>query len=307
MKLVEILEKSITEGDWSLLCGLYKTLTGKDIKPPKQSSQPSLLDMDISLIDTPLTPLQDTRISTQNFMPKKKGRASKEEVEFINEHMPSMTDEQIAESLNRTVKFVKKIYTENTDVGKKKIVTHKKKVSRTGLSDKAGIDIRKFFTDSSDGEQDDRLADSLVQKDGEQPGEELTDGEADIAKDSRFAGFIAPTKGQKQPQSDGQAPARKQKMVIPSQGERLNRFQDDPERVLVHERVDVNKLGGVRPQPRGKLERAQKIDVVCSLCSTPDKIMPSEARGYSPNKDDNTYKCNNCCTTRGRKNLEDVD
>lgn len=58
------------------------------------------------------------------------------------------------------------------------------------------------------------------------------------------------------------------------------------------------------PKPRGNRDpdknTGRLMRVKCSLCGLEEDVSPVYATTYSPIPDDNTYKCNDCCTNSGR-------
>jgi hypothetical protein len=118
--------------------------------------------------------------------------------------------------------------------------------------------------------------------------------------------FIAESKGKIQNSEKGQRVARKE--PIPSEV-RQNRFEDD-QTIKASELVTKKPyLGVANPRPRGNLtplenhEPTTLVDVVCCLCKKHDKVSVSLSHGYSENELDNVWKCNDCCTSGGRRKL----
>lgn len=100
---------------------------------------------------------------------------------------------------------------------------------------------------------------------------------------------------------------KKEPLVL---GKQKNKFVDDGTQ-FEDERVDMNpnkpELGIRKVRPRGERpddsNTGNKVNVVCSLCGKEESVSPLLSRGYSTNKDDNTYKCNECNSPQGRAKL----
>jgi len=151
-------------------------------------------------------------------------------------------------------------------------------------------------------------------------GEEAED-EADANMREESADFITTTKNEDEEDALQGNKAKKQKMRVPKDGKkRPNLFRDDL-RLHSRQRADKHKqdkdgtpLAVAAPRPRGgerdaKLgeETGGKVEVECKLCGKKEKVAPRLAHGYNPDPDMNTYKCNKCCTGRGRRNLDTDD
>ena len=66
------------------------------------------------------------------------------------------------------------------------------------------------------------------------------------------------------------------------------------------------KLGVANPRPRHQRDDGDtgaKVAVECFICGKKENVVPILANGYSPRKDENVYKCNECNTPKGRMKI----
>jgi hypothetical protein len=86
-------------------------------------------------------------------------------------------------------------------------------------------------------------------------------------------------------------------------------FVDDMTESLVDPETGERLVGNnkdVKITPRNKranlgMNDTSLIDVKCSVCKEISKASPSIIFGYSENESENTWKCNDCSTRRGRR------
>jgi len=89
---------------------------------------------------------------------------------------------------------------------------------------------------------------------------------------------------------------------------RRNRFIDDQTLAADELVTKKPKLGVAHPMPRGNREDSdldvsdtgRKITVWCSLCGKQFQISPALSHGFVNDKDENVWKCNDCCSPTGR-------
>lgn len=104
------------------------------------------------------------------------------------------------------------------------------------------------------------------------------------SEDSTFVGSIEGKKARREP--------------IPTDISRENKFRDNPG-VYKKERVDLNPSLGVIPQPRKK-KKSSLVKVQCSICDKKEEVSRSLSTKYSKDPEKNTYRCNSCCSSRGK-------
>lgn len=90
---------------------------------------------------------------------------------------------------------------------------------------------------------------------------------------------------------------------------RKNKFKDNLAVASMHTRKvnpKLNLLYGdgsarmTRDLIEGSVDTGATVDVQCSLCDKEESVSPILGRGYSTNPDENTYRCNVCCTPKGQ-------
>jgi hypothetical protein len=155
---------------------------------------------------------------------------------------------------------------------------------------------------------------------------ELDDGEEeDDEEEAKMreenADFMTTTKKDDEEDALQGSKARKERFRVPKDGKRRpNQFKDD---LRLHSRQRADKhskdkdgspLAVAAPRPRGGERDAElgedtggKVDVECSLCGKKERVSDRLAVGYHLEPEMNTYKCNKCCTGRGRRKLRDDD
>jgi hypothetical protein len=78
-----------------------------------------------------------------------------------------------------------------------------------------------------------------------------------------------------------------------------NLFYDDatiaPEE-LKKQNPQLNKLYGQKHQRNRSPAESQLINVVCYVCGKQECVSPILATSYSKNPDENSYRCNKCCS-----------
>jgi hypothetical protein len=97
--------------------------------------------------------------------------------------------------------------------------------------------------------------------------------------------------------ADG-AQARREKFEATE--DRDNKFVDN-QGVHKKERVDINPMMGAserEPEPEKK-RKTGLIKVQCSVCDKKEETSRSLATKYKKDPDNNTYRCNACCSSRG--------
>ena len=139
----------------------------------------------------------------------------------------------------------------------------------------------------------------------------LIDKNIDNMIESRYNDFTAPTK-------QGSSTATGRRMRSEPIGSKLENvvgvneegFVDDLSESLVDPDTGeslLNKNKDVNITPRNKrkqlgMKDTSLIDVVCSACGGKSKISQVLSHGYSSNEKENTWKCNDCNTRKGRLN-----
>lgn len=82
----------------------------------------------------------------------------------------------------------------------------------------------------------------------------------------------------------------------------------DDGRAFENEKVTNDPTLGVK-NPRQRdvgrdddigVDTSKKVHVVCSLCGKQEDVAPIFASRYDPDPEENTYRCNDCCTPNGR-------
>lgn len=101
--------------------------------------------------------------------------------------------------------------------------------------------------------------------------------------------FMAPSRTEDA--LDSKKFGRKERII---QGERQNRFSDNPE-VL----AEVAGIGPPPKQHRKKKDRSL-VTVVCAGCNQTFEVSPMLSRGYDPDPEMNRYHCNDCLASRGK-------
>lgn len=110
---------------------------------------------------------------------------------------------------------------------------------------------------------------------------------------------------------DGQTAAKKKPMKIEQR--RLNQFKDtlqEDAHLLKANNQNMQKLYQNATHPRNIRDGEKAVDtgaavqVQCSICETKERVSAALAHGYSSDPDNNTYKCNACCTSRGRRRVK---
>lgn len=90
---------------------------------------------------------------------------------------------------------------------------------------------------------------------------------------------------------------------------RKNRFKDDLSVAAMHTKQRNPKLNllygdgstrSTRDLIEGAVDTGATTDVQCSLCDKHEKVSLMLARGYSTDPNENTYRCNVCCTPKGQ-------
>jgi len=99
--------------------------------------------------------------------------------------------------------------------------------------------------------------------------------------------------GYKTINENGEVRAKKSPLIIPDK--RINQFVDDMTIKPDESVKERPELGVKAPRPRER-KRVDKVEVVCAVCHRREKVVPALAIGYSANADENTYKCNDCCS-----------
>lgn len=100
---------------------------------------------------------------------------------------------------------------------------------------------------------------------------------------------------------DNKRETRKVSLSIPTK--RQNLFVDKLD--IAPDELVTKKpyLGVANPRPREKAPSKQ-INVVCSICNGKFKVFEGLATGWSKDKENNTWKCNDCCTESGRRKIK---
>lgn len=120
--------------------------------------------------------------------------------------------------------------------------------------------------------------------------------------------FIASSRGNNVPNQHAKRQARAEPLITHG---RSNEFKDN-QQIASNELVTKNpRLGVANPVPRGQrdllhsdaVNTGKKVNVWCSLCGGQFQVSPALAHGFAPNKDDNVWKCNDCCSPTGRRNV----
>lgn len=104
------------------------------------------------------------------------------------------------------------------------------------------------------------------------------------SEDSTFVGDLEGKKARREP--------------VQTDISRENKFRDNPG-VYKKERVDLNPSLGVIPQPRKK-KKSSLVKVQCSVCDKKEEVSRSLSTKYSKDPEKNTYRCNGCCSSRGK-------
>lgn len=125
--------------------------------------------------------------------------------------------------------------------------------------------------------------------------------------------FVAPSRknDSREVNEEGKVKAKRESIRIPQKGARPNRFQDDVKKerhkeLLQSHNPELKKLYGehthrlTRDELEEGVDTSVQVDVVCSLCDTPETVAASVATGYSTDPMNNTYRCNSCSTPAGR-------
>ena len=134
----------------------------------------------------------------------------------------------------------------------------------------------------------------------------------DTSTQSRYNDFTAPSKDS----SSNSFGSRMRTEPIGSYLENVvgvseEGFVDDMSESLVDPDTGdslLNKNKDVNITPRNKrkelgMKDTSLVDVVCSSCGEERKISPVLSHGYSSNKNENSWKCNDCNTRKGRLNV----
>jgi hypothetical protein len=92
---------------------------------------------------------------------------------------------------------------------------------------------------------------------------------------------------------------------VPMSTKHFNKFYDDGTEAAADLRSQNPSLSKmyVQPRPRDKTGKSDKIKVTCSLCGKIELVSQTLAQGCNDRPDENTYKCNQCCTSNGRVQL----
>ena len=146
---------------------------------------------------------------------------------------------------------------------------------------------------------------------------ELVDKDIDNLINSRYNDFTAPPRSQNSNSSDNTrmrseaiGEGRLQNVVGVSQEGFVDNMTEslvDPE--TGESLVGKNKNVNITPRNKRKelgMKDTSTINATCSLCKTDYKISPTLAHGYSENKKENTWKCNDCSTRKSRRNRDKV-
>jgi hypothetical protein len=149
------------------------------------------------------------------------------------------------------------------------------------------------------------------------PGQEAEEDEEEEApaptRKKKDNDFIAPARkaSARNQNESGKFETRREEMRIPKKGARPNKFEDDinkeEDKKLLKKfnpQLEVLYGPGANRKPRseseGGVDTSGLVQVECSLCHNPGEVSPALARGYSEDSNNNTYRCNNCSTGKGR-------
>lgn len=121
--------------------------------------------------------------------------------------------------------------------------------------------------------------------------------------------IAAASKKKSNPPKAGNVDGRPGKTEEIKIAKRKNRFKDDLSfQANLTKKVNpkLNLLYGdgsnrvKRDLIEGAVDTGATVDVQCSLCDKWEQVAGSLAARYSSNPDDNTYRCNICCTPKGQ-------
>lgn len=106
--------------------------------------------------------------------------------------------------------------------------------------------------------------------------------------------------------SDGKKEAKRESIKIPKQ--RDNKFIDNLQVATTDLKANNEQLQKLYSTSSGRVSRlltdedaeVKYVNVICSYCEQPDTVVSSLAVGYDNDPEENTYKCNSCCTPAGR-------
>tara|TARA_Y100001938_G_C7951672_1_gene359626 strand:- start:18 stop:650 length:633 start_codon:yes stop_codon:yes gene_type:complete len=141
--------------------------------------------------------------------------------------------------------------------------------------------------------------------------------EVDSKDDVVYNDFTAPTKGSVSPGSGENRRMRSEPVGSKKLGsnfvgisgedfvDELTEALTDPE--TGEKLVGSNKNVKITPRNRRKelgMNDTSRIEAVCSICEKTIKVSPVLAHGFSKDRQENSWKCNDCSTRKSKRNRQ---